>query len=123
LPAGHPLYSLAEGKVILSEPDTEPGVVFAFGSKPGLSTAEANDLAEFLIRRHKSAAFTLGVRIRRHAALNRRHLTDREMELSSTDLEQIALVFDDMPDLVAGVPSYARLLKEVAALQAHRVTR
>jgi hypothetical protein len=104
---GSPLTFFAAGEVVLGEPDAEPGVVFAFGSKPSLSTAEANDLANFLIRRHKSAAFSLGVRIRRQAALNRKHLTEDEMELSPTDLEQIALFFDGMPDLVAEVASYA----------------
>lgn len=90
-------------------------VRFAIGSKPGLSAHDANDLAELLGLGRNLAAFDLASRIRAQAALDPdRRPPSTDIELTRTDLEQIAAVFADGPDLLK-VPAFAHLNAEVKA--------
>jgi len=88
-------------------------VRFAIGSKPGLSAHEANDLAELLTLGRNLAAVELASRIDYQAVLDPdRGDVSTDIDLSRDELEQIATVFVDGPDLLA-VPAYAHLNVEV----------
>lgn len=88
-------------------------VVFAIGSKPGLSAQQANDLAELLVLGRNSAAIELAGRVRQQAAVDfDGGEVSADIDLDRTELEQIAAVFVEGPDLL-DIPAYAHLNDEV----------
>jgi hypothetical protein len=94
-----------------------PTITFAIGSKPEISTAEAEDLAGLLLLRRRYPAFRLAGRIRLHAAvaaLDPDGSPGKGIELSPGELKQLAIVLDQMPGLEAA-PALANLRRELDA--------
>jgi hypothetical protein len=90
-------------------------VVFAIGSKPGLSAHQANDLAELLALGRNSAAIELAGRVRQQAAVDfDSGEVSVDIVLDRAELEQIAAVFAEGPDLL-DIPAFAHLNDEVLA--------
>jgi hypothetical protein len=90
-------------------------VAFAIGSRPGLSQHEAEDLARLLVLGRNVAALQLAGRIRGQAGLDPSHPpASEDIALSRMDLERIAQVFVDGPDLLS-VPAFDHLNREVLA--------
>jgi hypothetical protein len=90
-------------------------VAFAIGSGPGLSQHEAEDLARLLELGRNVAALELAGRIRQQARLDPdQRPASTDIELDRVDLDQIAQVFVDGPDLL-GVPAFDHLNREVLA--------
>jgi hypothetical protein len=90
-------------------------VVFAIGSKPGLSGDDAEDLARLLEITRNLPAVELAGKIRKQARLDPdRPPVSTDIELDRLELQQITAVFTDGPDLLA-VPAFAHLNDEVRA--------
>jgi hypothetical protein len=94
-------------------------VAFALPGRPGLSKAQAEDLARLLVIGRNLAASELAGRIRAEAGLDPAHPpVSRDIQLSPLDLEQIAAVFTDGPDLLEE-PAFERLNWAVIAALSH----
>jgi hypothetical protein len=94
-----------------------PTIAFAIGSKPEVSSAEAENLAGLLMLRRRYPAFRLAGRIRLHtavAALDPDGRPGKGIELSPAELKQLAIVLDQMPGLEAA-PALANLRREIDA--------
>ena len=90
-------------------------VVFAIGSRPGLSAGDAEDLARLLQLGRNLVAVGLAAKIREQARLDPDRLpASLDIELDLAELEQLALVFAHGPDLL-DVPAFAHLHDEVTA--------
>jgi hypothetical protein len=90
-------------------------VAFAIGSKPGLSSHEAEDLARLLELARNLTAVELAGKIRQQARLDPDRLpASIDIELDRDELQQIAAVFADGPDLLE-IPAFAHLHDEVLA--------
>jgi hypothetical protein len=84
-------------------------VAFALPGRPGLSQPQAEDLAQLLALGRNLAAMELTGRIRAEAGLDPDHPpAGKDIELSRLDLEQLAAVFNDGPDLLSD-PAFDRL--------------
>ncbi|HZO63150.1 MAG TPA: hypothetical protein VFB35_09250 [Gaiellaceae bacterium] len=87
-------------------------VVFTIGSNPELSSVQALDLAEMLIRRRTAAAFSLGARIRGALDPDRRsEAVTALIKPSPEQLEEIAAVLDESAVLTG--PAFANLRSEI----------
>jgi hypothetical protein len=99
---------------------TMPTIAFAIGSKPEVSSDEAENLAALLVLRRRYSAFRLASRIRLHsavAALDPKGGPGKGIELSSDELKQLAIILDQMPGLEAA-PGLANLRREIVAARA-----
>jgi hypothetical protein len=94
-----------------------PSIAFAIGSKPEVSSDEAENLAALLMRRRRYPAFRLAGRIRLHAsvaALDPYGGPGKGIELRPDELKQLAIILDQMPGLEAA-PGLANLRREIGA--------
>src|SRR6266849_5378011 len=90
-------------------------VVFAIGSKPGLSATDAEAPARVLELGRNLVAVQLAGRIRHQARFDPDRLpASKDIELDRGELGQIAAVFADGPDLLM-IPAFAHLHDEVVA--------
>jgi hypothetical protein len=90
-------------------------VVFGIGLRPGLSAVDAEDLARLLELGRNLVAVGLAAKIRQQARLDPDRLpASEDIDLDRAELEQIATVFADGPDLLE-VPAFAHLHREVIA--------
>jgi hypothetical protein len=94
-------------------PQVVAHVVFAFGSKPGLSERQAIEVADALAARRNAAAQSAATKIRQQARVNPdAGETSRDVDLESDEKAELAAVMAevDWPD---DEPAYEHLRRQV----------